>query len=92
LVVYKYPLPEVDNVLELPVGARLLHVDAQHGAPMLWAMVEPGPDVEARRILIAGTGQPIDVEQEALTHISTFLVSGGIFVSHAFEVRSEGGE
>lgn len=89
LVVYKYPLGISDyTVLDLPSGARLLHADVQGGGGMmLWALVDPDQPAEPRRIAILGTGHAVKVlDGDRLQHINTFLVDGGAFVFHAFEV------
>lgn len=94
--IYKYPIPfsemredrrDTFN-LDLPVGARILHVDYQHGNPFIWAMVEPSKFLESRSFFIAGTGQSLGDRAPFMvwTHISTFLSPDEDFVWHIFEI------
>ncbi len=87
LVVWKYRLTDESSAVYeilLPGSAALLHIDIQHGAPCLWALVDPELRGEPVRVLIAGTGHEV-VPPDA-KHINTFVVSGGEFVFHAFDV------
>ena len=94
--VFKYPINRYESTgigarwepefaLELPDGSQILRADMQGGAPVIWALVDPSPIVRmtTRRFRLAGTGHVI--EQEHLSHISTFF-DGGL-VMHLFEVR-----
>jgi hypothetical protein len=61
--VYKYAAPLIDAFhVEMPVGAEVLCVQMQGGAPQIWAMVDPGPGwpVEYRWFRWRGTGHPAD--------------------------------
>jgi hypothetical protein len=58
--VAKFPL-EVSHLMEIemPRGARLLHVGVARARPCLWALVDdPGPTV-VRRFRLTATGEPI---------------------------------
>jgi hypothetical protein len=84
--VYKYALPVEDIfTLTLPFGAELLHVDEQHGAPCLWALVNPDATSEQRRFRLAGTGHPIEIAKP-MRHVGTFFLHGGELVFHLFEI------
>ena len=88
LTVFKYPVPFGDYfVLDLPLGAKVLAVDVQHGQPQLWALVNPDHKTEPRRFRFAGTGHPIEDTADCLEYISTFQVEGGSLIFHIFEVK-----
>lgn len=82
--VYKYPLRVTDEQeIEIPYNAECLSVQMQDGQVCLWALVNPDAVMSKLRILIAGTGHPID-ENEIFKYISTFQMHGGKLVFHAF--------
>lgn len=83
--VYKYTLDWDDyTTLMLPVGARILHFDVQHGKPQIWALVDPEAEMINRVFRLAGTGHPII--EEDIAHIGSTLMLDGKFVWHLFEV------
>ncbi len=84
-VVHKYLLPAQDEVkLEMPIGARVLHVGAQGKQLCLWALVNPKGKTRTRTFRIAGTGH--EVGSASPTHLGTALMNNGAFVLHVFEV------
>ena len=80
--VYKYPII-VDEYfsLELPIGAKILTVDAQDNCPYLWVLVNPENISETRRFRFAGTGHNIIEDGD---YIGTVQIRG--FVWHIFEI------
>lgn len=87
MVVWKFPIKYGDFVdLQLPVGAKLLHVDEQYGTPCIWALVDPQKQKETRRFRLAGTGHPINFQIESLSHVGSYLTAGGQLVFHLFEI------
>lgn len=86
--VWKFPVP-IDDVVDInmPPGAKILHVAEQFGAPCIWALVTPGESTERRTFRFAGTGHPIE-ERHAGTFVGTFFMEGGALVFHLFEVGS----
>lgn len=84
--VWKFPIPTDDIVnIEMPQGAKVLHVDEQHGTPTMWALVDPNRKTTIRTFRFAGTGHPID-DGHADKFIGTFLLRGGSLVFHIFEI------
>jgi hypothetical protein len=84
LTIYKYPFRVDDAVtIDLPRSAKLLKVEAQHGTPCLWALVDTDEPVESRRFHVFGTGNPIGDDQGVGDHVATF--QQGPFVWHLFE-------
>lgn len=83
--IWKYELQGTDlQVVEMPLGARLLTVQVQDAQPCLWALVDPTADTGPRRIRIFGTGHPIAPSPASLRFIATFQLHG-VLVFHAFE-------
>ena len=91
LVIWKYsidfPHPN-GQVMELPIGAEILHVDKQlQDVISFWAKVDPQAPKEVRHFTVVATGQEFDPE---LKHVGTFLLHDGTFVFHLFEDRFYG--
>ena len=88
--IFKYQLKTTDQqFVKLPVGAEILTIQTQFEEPQLWALVDPENETENRCIEIFGTGNPVycdmGVERK---YISTYQLSGGNYVFHAFERMS----
>ncbi len=82
--VWKYDLTSRRKTLEMPKGARPLHVDVQGPAACLWAEVDTDAPLVARRLAIVGTGHPTPDSEEA-DYAGTFLTpGGGTFVWHIY--------
>jgi hypothetical protein len=91
--IFKYPLEITDRqIIHMPYGAKSLCVKAQHGKPMLWALVDEFKDKEARSFAVYGTGNPIpELENQptlTLTYIDTVLTHQDSLVWHVFEVTA----
>ncbi len=86
--VFKYTIP-MENYfsLNLPLGAKILTVQEQHGKPQLWAFVKQGERNEKRNFCLAGTGHPIEENPATLNYIGTFQSAGGGFIGHVFEIK-----
>lgn len=88
-VVYKYAAPIEDSFsLELPVGAEILHLDAQRDVPCLWALVDPSDNAkkEARVFFYVGTGHKHPARfWRGLKHVGTVQLESGSLVYHLFE-------
>lgn len=83
--VWKYILNPGINLLNVPVGARVLSVANQRDSMVLWMLLEPSEQKEAREFLVVGTGHNIDHHESALFFIGTVQFDWLVF--HAFEVR-----
>ncbi len=84
--VYKYLLPSQDEVrLEMPMGARILHVGVQDNEQLcLWALVSPAAKKITRKFRIAGTGH--EITGPSSTHLGTAVMYNGQLVLHVFEM------
>lgn len=60
-VIYKYPLALMNGVqeIEMPHGAKIVHVAGQHEIPTLWAEVLPTAELVKREFVVYGTGHTI---------------------------------
>lgn len=87
--VWKYALPlsllpEARLAIDMPVGARPLTVQVQHGQPMLWALCDPNPSRwKLRTFLIVATGEDRTDLAEA-EYVASYQVLGGQLVYHVF--------
>jgi len=83
--VFKYSfITNHKYVIDMPIGAEILHLNMQNGDPQLWALVNPDAKLEERHFEIFGTGHPIHddmgIERK---YIGTYFE--GSFVFHLFE-------
>ena len=81
--VWKFPLYLKDRqVIEMPLGARVLHVDVQDQVLCLWAEVTPSTQPHERRIFwIVGTGN--EMPGGLLRHLgSVFMRRPGDLAKH----------
>lgn len=87
--IYKYLLPITDlQGVDLPKGAKILHVGEQEGGISLWAQVDTEAEKENRVFKIVGTGHPIAAgdRPQGLTFIGTVIQRSAPLVWHIFEV------
>ena len=85
--VWKFVIDPNDHIeIDMPKGAKLLHVDTQFGSVCLWALVDPAAKHETRKFRFAGTGHPIFEDADSLRHVGTWLMNGGGLVLHLFEI------
>ena len=84
-MIYKYKLDLIGHqVITMPVGARVLHVDCQRGDLCVWVLVNPDPRMgkEDRTFRIFGTGHVI-TGITGLTYLGTVIIEP--YVWHVFE-------
>lgn len=81
--IYKYPVSVGPNLLELPIGTKIIHFDAVGDSLRLWAEI-PNPDsrTTTRTFRVYGTG--FDIEPD-YGHVATCLMRDGLFVWHLYE-------
>ncbi len=84
--IWKWTLKMVDNqVVNMPIGAKVLTVQMQNGEPQVWALCDEANPTEPRQIAIYGTGNPLPLEPGE--YIATFQMHDGALVWHAFEIK-----
>ena len=82
--VYKYELHPSDRpVIDMPTGAKLLHVDTQGELAFVWALVEVGAPSVPRRFVFCRTGH--DMPHPEAPHVGTFMTRGEC-VWHLFDL------
>ena len=81
-VIWKYAIPNLENVIAMPEGAKVLCVHTQRGEPQIWALVDPNAPKVTRTIHIHGTGHP--VPDDPGTYIGTIQLACGGLVFHVF--------
>ncbi len=86
--IWKFEIETTDRqIVEMPIGAKILTVQTQNGCPCLWAVVNPDAKKVLRGIEVFGTGHPMPaVEGERREYIGTYQLSNGMFIFHVFEV------
>lgn len=90
--VFEYQLEVADyQTIEMPAGARVLHVAIQATAlgeaPCIWALVNPDAEPVTRVFHTRGTGHELDIPQGEREHLGTYMLAGGAFVGHVFGRR-----
>lgn len=85
-VVWKFPIPWHDVfTLDLPIGARPLHVSTQEGAPFVWVQLATGETfLERRTFQLVGTGAPVP---EGGAYVGTFHSPDESLVFHVYEIQ-----
>lgn len=87
--IYKYQLNTADIIdIEMPIDSEILTVQAQHGKPCIWAMVDDNGKFKTRRFEIYGTGheiRPLE-EYKCRKYIGTYQLLGGGLIFHVFEI------
>lgn len=86
--VWKYVLLPGQSTLAMPVGARILSVQAQRDDVCLWALVDRDTTIDEIRYFEAyPTGEPVPAPPGGKrVHRGTALMEGGALVFHVFEL------
>lgn len=84
--IWKYVLPEFGQPIQMPMGAKVLHLGAQNNDACLWAEVEPEQPAQERRFIPVGTGHPMPPVD--LTYVGTTLLFENTLVLHWYEIDS----
>lgn len=86
--IWKFPLAPDQIFIEIPKGAEILTVQVQHGAPCIWAIVNPLEEKEKKQIRIIPTGVDIEGDTKGLKYYGTFQIQTqrGLLIFHVFEV------
>lgn len=84
--VWKFELHLDDFVrLEMPKGAKILHVGEQASKIYLWTLVDPDATLETRMFRVAGTGHPLhSINPDK--YVGTVVGHLSRFVWHVFEI------
>lgn len=89
-IIYKFPLPNAHNYLQVPVGSKFISVGVQNNNVMAWALCDADPAAKKEEVgvLLVPTGEAVDDSLfDSLLDTSTFIgvVFHYPFVFHAFQ-------
>lgn len=84
--IYKYDLEEGQNVISMPKGAIILHVESVNDVVRMWVQVQAAGESEKRRIDMVMTGYNLEPEQLRGKYIGTAVCVNGRLVWHVFDL------
>ena len=75
----------MDNTIkvDMPKGAKIIHIQTQREIPCVWALVDPAVESETRYFFIVATGGDVPGDGQ---YIGTVFQQGGLYIWHIFEV------
>ena len=83
--IYKYELEVgASQVVELPEGAEINCVQAQHDKICIWAEVNPERPKEKHVVWVFGTGHDINEESKDKRYMGTVQMFEGSLVWHVY--------
>ena len=90
--VLRYPftdLPMMDQVINMPAGALVIHWGYQAARPewSLWVEADPSQSNEARRFRMLATGEKVP---EGWWHVGTTIMPDGFHTFHLYEAPEAG--
>ncbi len=87
-IIYKYTLDfEVTaNIVPMPKGATILHVQAVNDQICVWARVKPDAPSVKRKLAVIGTGNPMPPSVAPGQHVGSAVLLGGRLVAHIFDL------
>jgi|HubBroStandDraft_1064217.scaffolds.fasta_scaffold239859_1 hypothetical protein len=87
--IFKYPFVITESqFIQLSKDAQILSVQLQFDIPCLWALIDENKPLESRRLIIHGTGNPID-SMDNESYLGTIQMKEGQFVWHIFISKKE---
>lgn len=90
LAVWKFVLDKTDQqIIQVPVGAKVLSVAEQQSEIVLYFLVQPGARKVDRQVFIYGTGHPIYTDEKDCwsprnRFVGTVNLLGGKLMFHVF--------
>lgn len=83
-VIWKFPLSFAHTqIIEMPLGAKIIHVANQFEFPTMWVIVDPSAPKVKRRFGVIATGALFD--DSSVRYVGSFTIQGGMFVGHVVE-------
>lgn len=70
--IWKFPVSEDVQILELPKDAWVLTVQDQDGVPCIWAAVDPDAPKVLRKVFVVCTGQLLPFSGGGAEYVGTF--------------------
>jgi hypothetical protein len=84
ITIWKHKI-ELNGVVEMPKGARILAVQPQDGVAYLWTLVDSEMPTEKRAFVSLGTGQDASAAADG-TYVGTYQLPDRGSVFHVFEL------
>lgn len=87
--IHKQTFETTDTVaLTLSKDSEILTIQTQNNIPCVWYQfdLDNRRDLEARVLLIFGTGHEIDDENRDMEYLGTYQLNEGTFIFHVFEL------
>ncbi len=89
--IYKYPIETKDvQTIRVPklIGAskfkdQVLNVDTQLGEPCIWCLCDTKEELQDRKILVIGTGNPMPLLSKD-NYLGSYMLYNGNLVFHVF--------
>jgi hypothetical protein len=82
--IWRFPIPAKSEFeLELPQGARVVHVGCKDDAPDMWVLLDKDAEPELRGFLVLATGER--VPDRSRDYLGTFFTDDGQLVWHLFD-------
>lgn len=79
--IYKYPVDK--EIILLPEGAEILHIDVQNEYPFVWTIVDTEVVIQKAYLFAFGTGYPLPSNK--IEFIKTLICYKGSLVLHIFK-------
>ena len=85
--IWKYVLNKRDDIIEMPVGSKILSCGPQYDKVVVWVLVDEEVKLmEARHIVAYMTGEKFEIDRKHV-FIGTCSFKNGSFILHVFEKR-----
>ena len=81
--IWKFDVLPGREAIPMPEGAKILDIQVQNGAPVIWAIVDPEKKAKSRFLYVYGTGHMIP--DDPGKYVGTFQFPNDGLVFHAFE-------
>lgn len=81
--VWKYSLGPYGGSIDMPSGAKALHLAKQDGFICLWVEVDPDTPLMERHFVPVGTGHEVP---DGAVYVGTVLLDDDSLVLHFYEV------
>ncbi len=83
--IWKFVLEDAgEQQIEMPKGARVLSAEEQHDKIVLYALVDPLAEKEARTVWTFGTGHRVHDRAAHAQFVGTVKMEGGLWMFHIF--------
>jgi hypothetical protein len=84
--IYKYHIkPEAVQVIEMPIGAKILDVQWCRNRPVLWACIDPESPMAKYKFYCVGTGWDMPKHSSSIEYVGTYQVPREGLVFHIFK-------